>query len=203
MAAGVNDIAVTPVIFFDALGDIMRVGDEIIHAVRGALVPDAHFVHLAGHDELRQPVGVGAVGVVKIPHITDRRVAVADVYGIRAGDDAFGTGGGRRQHQIVLGQVERLKRAGHQRQHGLIQPVGEGHLLEPARADVIAFKVLGHVFGVVHKGVDDGIGENTLHGVHNAVPAGVADKPVVNDGDLGLLFAHYRHSRPVTHRALL
>ena len=74
-------------------------------------------------------------------------MAVADVYGIRAGDDAFGTGGGRRQHQIVLGQVERLKRAGHQRQHGLVQPVGEGHLLEPACADVIALKCSGMLLG--------------------------------------------------------
>ena len=89
MAAGVDDIAVAAIVLFDALGDIMRVGDKIVHPVGGALVPDAHLVHLPRHDEAGKPVGIGAVGVVKIPHIADGRMAVADMHGIRAGDDAL------------------------------------------------------------------------------------------------------------------
>ena len=48
--------------------------------------------------------------------------------------------------------------------------------------------------GVIDKGVNHGMGENVLHGVHHALAAGITDKPVMNDGDLGLLLAHCRHS---------
>ena len=89
MAAGVDDVAVAAVIFFDALGDV------VIYAVRSALIPHANFVHLALHDLTHQPVGVVAVGVVKVPHIADGRMAIADVHSIRAGDNPLGAGGGR------------------------------------------------------------------------------------------------------------
>ena len=95
MAAGVDDVAVAAVIFFDALGDVVGVGDKVIYAVRSTLIPHANFVHLALHDLTHQPVGVVAVGVVKVPHIADGRMAVADVHSIRAGDNPLGAGGGR------------------------------------------------------------------------------------------------------------
>ena len=181
----------------------MRVGDKIIHAVGGALVPDAHLVHLPRHDEAGKPVGIGAVGVVKIPHIADGRMAVADMHGIRPGDNTLGAGRAGRQHKVVLGQIERLKRGGHQWQHGLVELVGKRHLLEPAGADIVTLEPFGHIVGVVHKGVDDSIGENVLHSVHNAVAAGIADEPVVDDGNFRFLFAHDGHSCSVTRGALL
>ena len=190
MAAGVDDVAVAAVVFFDALRNVVRVGDEIIDAVGGAFVPHAQLVHLVGHDGAHQPVGVGAVGVVKVPHIADGRVAVADVHGVRPRDDALGAGRRGGQHEVILRQVQRLERAGHQRQQVFVQFGGKGQFLHPGGADVIALEPRGHLFFIVHQRVDHSVGEHMVHAVHHAVAAGIGHQPVVYDGYFRFGLAH-------------
>ena len=190
MHAGVDHITVAPVIFFDAPGNIMRVGDKIVHPVRGALIPLAQLEHLAGHDRPHQRVGIVAVGIIKIPDIAGGRMAVADMHGVRPGDHALTAGRAGRNDHIVFRKIQCFKRAGHPRQHGTVQLGGKRQLLEIGGADIIILEPRRHVVFVIDEGIDGCIRENMVHTVHHAVCTGVCHQPVMHNGYLRLAVFH-------------
>src|SRR5699024_4264865 len=137
----------------------------------GALVPHTQLVHLVGHDMAHQPVCVVPVGVVEVPHIAGGGGAGAEKHRVRTGDGRLAAGGTGGKHQVVLRKIQRLKGSGHPGQQGAVNFGGKGQFLDVGGADVVVLEPGGHLFLVVHKGVDHRVREHVMHTVHHPVGA--------------------------------
>ena len=172
----------------------MRVGHKVIHPVGGTLVPLAQLVHLARHDGPHQRVGVAAVGIVKVPHIADGGMAVADMHGVGPGDDALAAGGRGGDDHVILRKVQRLKGFGHEGQQGAVNFGGKRNFLDIGGVDLIIPEPGGHMVLIIDQRIDGRVRENMVHTVHHPVRAGVGNQPVMDNGHPGFAVFHPRPS---------
>ena len=99
-----------PVELCDAPGGVVRVGEEGVDALSGRVIPDAQRRHDRGKQRARDAAQRHLRDIVVV-HPGEARwtVAVADVIGVWPGDDALGERAGAAQHDVVRGEVKRLK----------------------------------------------------------------------------------------------
>ena len=73
--------------------------------------------------------------VALVPRIANGGVNVGDVLLVRMRDDPLGKGSRRRNHQIILGQVECLHGLGTERKCPAIVSFDQRHAVQPARVN--------------------------------------------------------------------
>ena len=181
----VDDVSLAAVDFLDATRDESAVGDEVVDAVRGARVPDAHVVQ----DELGEralcPVveaGLAQVLVREVPGVADGAVDVGDVELVRPGEDAFRDAVGARDNEVVARDVELLDGERHEGQIAAVVFPRAGELLEEARMRLLVFDETALSLGQeVDEGEDVGVREDVQDLLDDALGAGVDDEPVTDD----------------------
>lgn len=160
----VDDVGLAAVDFLDATRDESAVGDEVVDAVRGARIPDAHVVQ----DELGEralcPVveaGLAQVLVREVPCIADGAVHIGDVELVRPGQDAFGDAVGAADNEVVARDVELLDGERHEGQVAAVVLLGAGEFLDEARMGLLVFDEAALSLGQeVDEGEQVGIGED-------------------------------------------
>ncbi len=74
------------------------------------------------------------------PEKTRRRVAVADVHRVRAGDHAFGKRRNRRNHDVEFGQIIEFGRERHEREVPLVVAASKWQMRDEGLANVGVFE---------------------------------------------------------------
>ena len=153
----INHRGFAAVALVDAPTDEVRVGDKVVNTASGALIPHAHVVKQhARQFGLESMIETRFVQVLmlQIPGIADRRVHVADMQLVRAGQNALGYGMAAGNHQVVARHVQLLDGQRHQGQILLVVRLRLRQLLDESRGGALAAEV-GAVL----------IGEEIDHGI--------------------------------------
>src|SRR5262249_28584690 len=98
-----NHGGVAPIMLSDSGRYISRVCDEVVHAIRRGSVPHPQVVRGEGKNSAGQLPHAAAVSVavVEIPQIAHRRMAITDMTGVGAGQNALGGPGFGTEYQVV------------------------------------------------------------------------------------------------------
>ena len=176
-----DDLAFAAVAAPDATGDVLAVGDELVDALRGGVIPLAQQRGDGGHQRAL-PGGrpFVQVGGVEIPDIAHGRVAVADVAGGGGREDALGGAGFAADDEIVTREIELLEREWHYWEQRAIPAAKR---VEERGADAMGADHGTDAGGIVEESEDIGIGEQAAEGFEDGFAAAMIEEPVVDQGD--------------------
>ena len=184
----VDDGRVAAIKLADACGDVVRICDEIIDATSGCSVPQAKIV--SGKDEGRTSEEAEASGalvaMIEIPEITHGRVAIADVAGVRGGEDAFRGARFGTDDQIVAAEIELLERERVKRKEMAVPAAATRNPLQERSLNGTATEGIGKLLGIDDHREEIGSREHGSDGFDDAFAAAIGDKPVMDDGDAGI-----------------
>lgn len=182
----IDDDRIALVIFLDPGLDRLRVGDEEIDAVGRLPVPEADVIEDEGDDffEILVIRQFFDVLVRIIPDIPSRRMAVADMERIRAGDDAFGERRGVGDDEVEAAEVEEFDGHRHERHVPLVMLDAARELLDDRRLDA-AVEDLGH-FRFGQERVDRSRRIHVSQDAQDLFGAAVLGEMVVDEGDPGV-----------------
>ena len=158
-----------------------------------ATSPRAQHRHRQRHDHAGEPPAVGTVGMVLIPQVAHRRMAIADVHGIWMRDDALRRAGLAGDHEIVAGEVQLLERGRHQGKILLIELGGERQLADVGRGDLVAVDQRARLLRDVDVREDVGLRVEQAEFFQDLFAATHADEPIVDDRN-----AHRHSSSPLS-----
>lgn len=125
------------------------------------------------------------VAMIEIPEITHGGVAIADMAGVRGGEDAFrGTRFGT-DDQIVAAEIELLERERVERKEMAVPAAAARNFLQEGSLNGTATEGIGKILGIDDHREEIGSGKHGSDGFDDALAAAIGDKPVVDDGDAG------------------
>lgn len=137
--------------------------------------------------------------VIKIPHVSDRRMAIADMHGIWSSNDALAAARTRTHYKIVLSKIKSLPCPRHKRQQKLMMSLTARPILDISCANIKPMRPSWGFHFIVHKGVNRCIGPNFMKALKNLLCTALAHEPVVNQSDFWL-FAKITHAIPSRNR---
>ena len=161
----VQDCCLTIIVPRDSTGNVLRVGQIRVDAMRRIAIParePGHHVTRQGTRESAEALGP-EVGVELIPRIPHRRMAVAEVHRAAGLDHGFGSAVTRRHDQVGAIEIELLDHGREQRQVLPISPDRLGQPLDQRRVNRTRLDQGGNGFRVVDQRVERRIREQPAH----------------------------------------
>ena len=177
-----DDSARCFVIFIDAFLHRRRIRDEMVDAICRMAIPNPQHREQGRQEHLDRLWNLELVHIAHgiRPQVTRRRVAVADVNGSRARDDAFGECTRARDHYIELPQVVGLRSGWHEGDVPLVAGLRERELLEERRSNVLVLE-RRHFGRIKNEGVGGCLGPDFLENPQHLFRTPVLDEVVVDN----------------------
>ncbi len=168
------------VVAADPAGDKARVGDKTVDPAARCHVPGAQPAQRQRAQPRHQAGAVGKVGVLLVPGVAHRGVAIAQVVRPGRRDDAFGNAVAAAHHQVEAAQVVLFDGGGEQRQIAAVVAPQARRVLQRAGADRPPLEIGAERSGKVEQRVDRRLGQQLGEGLEHLLAATHAGQPVVD-----------------------
>ena len=116
-----------------------------------------------------------------LPHISHRRVAIADVECTARAHGSLRHGMTGGDNEVVATEIKRLDRPGKQREKVAVPFPAERQMLKKRSADRHSFNTRRNRSGIVKKGEQRCIGKEFTQDLKDLFPAAHTGEPVVNE----------------------
>lgn len=194
--AGVEDFGFPAVKFGDAFCGRTGIRYEGVHSLRGEIVPNPELMEHAWHDKSGERVEPSEFWILLVfvgmaPVVPRRGMAVADMPGVRAGNDSLGFGAGTRNDDVVPGEVERFERAGPEERNHFWTIPEERDFLEEGGGDS-SFE-LWEMLRIKDRAVHVSVRYDLEHVVEHLFGTAPVLEPVANDGNFELFYVHVKN----------
>ena len=171
------------VLEFDAGGDEIAVGEELIDVVGGLEIVFAHVVFEKAHSDLSAESGGAVIIIEHVPDIAHGSVAVANVSRGGRFADAFAGTGFVAENQVVRREIQPGKRRRHEGKIDLTFLPGQRQTGDERFDDLMGIEGFLHFLGIPGVGENIGVGKELAEFGSDVFTSAHIGEPVMDQGN--------------------